>query len=348
MLERILANRWLLGVSIFVIGVVFSLLIRFVVVPIIRKLVKQTKYSVDRLILERIKNPLWVLIILFSIYWGARTAGLLVIPIIQNMFFVLALLVGAYFVYALITVFTHRHLKRTMKGSTPGLVDKIIFVLVFVIAFVMLLARFDVEITPLITTLGLGGLAVGLALKDTLENFFAGLHILSAKPIRIGDYIEIENDHVAGYVIDISWRETRVKTFRDEVMIVPNAYLSRSVLMNRSLPTKDISVGIECGVAYGSDLERVEKVTRDVALDVQKKSKYGLKDKDPAFRFMQFGDSNINFEVILRAQDHDLGRALKSEFIKSLSARYEKEKIEISWPMRKLHIDPEQLKKLSR
>jgi len=204
----------------------------------------------------------------------------------------------------------------------------------------IILVQFRIEITPIIATLGVGGIAIGLALQGTLSNFFAGLNVLSDKPIRVGDFIQIEGtslNEITGHVEDIGWRSTRIKTLLDTIVIIPNARLAESVIINYALPTEEVFIYVECGVAYESDLEHVEKVVLEV-VDFAKKNIEGvLKEDDPSFRLREFADSNINFRIYFRISEYTKQFKIKTEFIKELKKRFDKEGIEISWPIVKVY-----------
>jgi small-conductance mechanosensitive channel len=229
--------------------------------------------------------------------------------------------------------------------QTPKLISKIVAVVFYLIAGMVILAYFKIEITPIIATLGLGGLAVGLALQDTLSNFFAGLHILTDKPVSVGDFVELENGAITGTVEDISWRTTRIRTISNTLVIVPNAKLANSTIVNDSLPNQETEITIQCGVSYASNLNKVEKVTLDVAKKIQQDVTGAVKGFEPTVRYHTFGDSNINFSVTLRLQTIGDRFRVRHEFIKALKERYDREGIEISWPVRKLYYGEKQKSK---
>ncbi|MBI2079257.1 mechanosensitive ion channel family protein [Candidatus Micrarchaeota archaeon] len=199
---------------------------------------------------------------------------------------------------------------------------------------------FQIEVTPIIAALGIGGLAVGLALQDSLSNFFAGIYIVSGSPVKVGDFIEVPGDKISGYVEDISWRSTKIRTLPNTIVIIPNSRLSQSVVVNTYLPNKEIAVLVECGVAYDSDLEKVEKITNQVAEQIQKNVSGAVKIFKPFIRYHTFGDSNINFTIILRAEEFTAGYLIKHEFIKALKRRFDQESIEISFPARNVYTHP--------
>ncbi|MFX1503315.1 MAG: mechanosensitive ion channel family protein, partial [Promethearchaeota archaeon] len=181
-----------------------------------------------------------------------------------------------------------------------------------------------------------GALAIGLALQSTLSNFFAGVHILSDKPIRVGDFIELD-ENTSGTVEDIGWRSTRIRMLTDNLLIIPNGKLAESNIINYSMPKQDLSIWIPCGVSYESDLKKVERVSLEVAKEIQNTVPGAVKDFEPQFRYREFGDSNINFITIIRIEEPIKRFIVRNEFIKALKERFDKEKIEISWPIRKIY-----------
>ncbi len=143
--------------------------------------------------------------------------------------------------------------------------------------------------------------------------------------------------NIAGYVEDIGWRSTRIRTLPNTIVIVPNSRIAESVITNNYMPVQEMSIVLQCGVAYGSDLEKVEKVTVDVARKIQQTVPGAVKTFEPFIRYHTFGDSNINFSIILRVEEFVARYLVTHEFFKALKARYDKENIEISWPVRKVY-----------
>ncbi len=257
------------------------------------------------------------------------------IEILKKVLFVIVILLLTYFSSKLINRLINKRLKiRSGVERAPELINRLVAIVVFILGIVLILRYFQIELTPILAALGILGLAVGLALQPTLSNLFAGLQILSNKPISLGDYIEV--DGFKGYVQDIGWRSTQIKTLPNNMVIIPNSMLIGSVITNNSIFTKEMSVIVEVGVDYGSDLKKVEKITLEVAREIQKKVKGAVADFEPLVRFNTFADSNIGFSVILRVKEFMYKYTIQHEFIKSLKERYDKEGIEISWPVRKI------------
>ena len=195
----------------------------------------------------------------------------------------------------------------------------------------MILNNLGISITPLLTALGVGGLAVALALQETLTNLFAGIHITMARQVRVGDYVKIDSGQ-EGYVADISWRNTRVRTLSNSLIMIPNTKLSQAIVTNFTLPTPEMAVLVEVGVDYRSDLEKVEKITSQVGKETMKEVAGGVSEFEPFIRYHTFGPYSINFTVILQGKTFVDQYLLKHEFIKRLHRRYAQEKIMFPLP----------------
>ena len=198
---------------------------------------------------------------------------------------------------------------------------------------VLVLSQFGYKVSALLATMGIAGLAVALALQDTLANIFAGIYIVADRSAKTGDYAKLESGE-EGFVEEVGWRNTRIRLWANNIVVVPNSKLIQSTFTNYELPAQPCSVYVSCGVGYDSDLDRVEDVTIDTARTIQQTVPGAVADHQPVVRFQQFGDSNIDFIVVLRSQDASSQFILKHEFIKSLHRRYRSEGINISFPVR--------------
>lgn len=312
----------------------------FILNKYVKRIVRQTKSDIDDKLLEILRKPFYVLIILGGLFFSLKSLSLLA-PYslwIDRIFFVTFVLVISLSVKRTLSIFVSQWFEVQKRfEKTPQLISKILTVIIFLIAFLMILSYFKIEITPLVATLGLGSLAVGLALQATLSNFFAGLHIITDQQINIGDFIELPDANISGYVEDIGWRATKIRTLPNQIVVVPNSKFAESIIINNYLPEKDIAALVQVGVAYESDLKKVEEVTIDVARKIQETVPGAVKNFEPFIRYHTFGDSNINFTVILRVEKFVDRYLVIHEFIKELKERYDKEGIEISWPVRKIY-----------
>jgi small-conductance mechanosensitive channel len=220
---------------------------------------------------------------------------------------------------------------------------KVVYIIAFLLGAVFLMDSFGVEITTMIAALGIGGLAIALALQDTLSNFFAGAYTTLDRPVRVNDFVELDTGD-KGFVVEIGWRSTKIRKLDNNLVVIPNSKMAQSRIINYDLPQSWMNVTVPCGVSYESDLEKVEKVTIEVAKRVMKEHAgiSQFKDGDPPLvRYREFGDSNINFNIILRVNTPLDQYRVRHEFIKQLKARFDREDIEISVPARKLYMAKE-------
>ena len=326
----------LVGVASSFIG---AKILYFVINKYVKSITKKTKTEIDDKLLAALERPFVVGFVLIGIYFSLLQIDYIRqnIKLLNNVFFVLSVLWVVLVLHRLARVFLDRWIFLNPSfQNMPRLVFKVVNAFVYLIGLIIILKHFNVEITPLVATLGIGGIAIGFALQDTLSNFFAGLHIISDKPINIGDFVELEGN-ISGYVEDIGWRTTRIRTLPNTLVIVPNSKIASTIITNDSLPVPEMSVVVQCGVAYTSDLEKVEKVTIETAKKIHKNVQGAVKDFEPFIRYHTFGDSNINFSIILRVKTFVDKYLVTHEFIKALKKAYDNEGIEISWPVRKIY-----------
>jgi len=223
-----------------------------------------------------------------------------------------------------------------VRQSLIRLVQRIMILFVYVGGLLVLLDYLGISIGPMIAGLGLGGLAVALALQPTLSNFFASTQIVSDHVVRVGDYIEMDDGVIRGYVTDVGWRSTRIRTPFNNQVIIPNSRLAESIITNYYGPSMELGVIVNAGVSYSSDLAHVESVALEVAREVIQDLDETVKTFEPWFGYEEFGESNINFWVWLQAKDRVASFRVKSELIKRLKVRFDQEGIEINYPVRKL------------
>ena len=211
---------------------------------------------------------------------------------------------------------------------------------VYTVGALMALDVVGIAVTPLIAGLGIGGIAVALALQPTLSNLFSGTFMISEGELNEGDFIELENGP-SGFVVDVSWRSTKIRDRFNNMIMIPNSKMMDSVMTNYYSREKAMTVMVACGVSYDSDLERVEEVALEEAVSVRDDLESAIKDYDPSLLYIEFGESNIEFLVIMQAEDRLGTFYVKHELIKRIHSRFNREGIEINYPVRKLAFPPE-------
>ncbi|MCY3544820.1 MAG: mechanosensitive ion channel family protein [Chloroflexi bacterium] len=212
---------------------------------------------------------------------------------------------------------------------------RITSIVVFTLGALVALDLMGIPITPLLAGLGIGGLAVALALSPTISSFIAGTYVVAEGHISEGDYIEIDSER-AGFVISVGWRSTVLRSRFNNVIVVPNSLITESIVTNYATPSPAVTGSVENGVSYESDLKHVEDVSLEVARKVIEEAEAAHTDFEPVFRYVEFADSNINFRIVFQGVDRAGMIAIKHEIIKELHARFQEEGIEINYPVRKL------------
>ena len=321
-------------------GLLLGLTLRYVVVSRIGRRTRATRAWFD----DHLVDALASLGLFGGVLIGTYIAlDLAVLPssiehVAQRVLLVLAILVATW-VAARVASAWVRHAAEARAGLVPGasLVTNLVRIAVLAIGVLVVLQTLGISVTPVITALGIGGLAVALALQDTLANLFAGVHILATRQVRPGDFVRLETGE-EGYVADITWRYTTIRRLPNDMVIVPNAKLAGSITTNYSLPDAEEAVLVGVGISYGSDLTRVEHVTVEVAREVQREVPGAVPQFEPFIRYNAFADSRVTFNVILRARQVVDQHLMRHEFIKRLHSRYAREGIEIPFPQRTLHV----------
>ena len=295
---------------------------------------RQQRLTESALQIVRKRLPLWSLLIgawLSAGYWPLTPEGHF---LVGRAVFVL----GAASVTLALAALASQSVDTCGALISPALpvtslTRNVAWTLIAVLGLLVILNGLGLSITPMLTALGVGGLAVALALQEPLANFFAGLFITLAGQIRVGDYVKLDSGQ-EGYVVDFSWRSTRLRMLANNLIVVPNARLAQAIVVNHHLPSQDLAVLVDVGVDYASDLRHVERVVVDVGREVMREVAGGVPDFEPFIRYHTFGDSSIDFSVILRAKEFVDQYLIKHELVKRLHTRFNGEGIVIPFPIR--------------
>ncbi|MCL2281114.1 MAG: mechanosensitive ion channel family protein [Dehalococcoidia bacterium] len=242
--------------------------------------------------------------------------------------------IGAFFTWHLT-----RTQERTRKHVNTGaalFLKRILQILICAVSLICILSILGISISPLIASLGIGGLAVALAVQPTLENFFAGMQIVSDNAVHVGDFIELNAD-MRGYVIDVGWRSTKIRTPTNNILVAPNSSLAHSQLVNYNQPNHAVNIFIRCGVSYENDLNHISAIALEVVSDIRNRMDEAVKNFEPRVVFDEFGESNIILLVALQAKDRLSGISLKNELIMRLHQRFREENVKINYPLRLTH-----------
>ena len=222
--------------------------------------------------------------------------------------------------------------------AVTGLGPALIKAAIFTLGGLLTLSALGVSVTPLLAALGVGGIAVGLALQDTLSNLFAGIHILVEKPVRVGDYVKLETEQ-EGYVTDVGWRTTRIRMLQNNMVIVPNAKLAQSILTNYYLPEQRMSLLVPVSVSYAAHPEHVETILVEEATRAAGVVPGLLANPPPFVRFIPgLGESSLDFTLICQVREFVDQYLAQHELRKRIFRRFRDEGIEIPFPQRVVHL----------
>ena len=291
------------------------------------------------------------LCLVIGLYWIVTTSNDLPPGLVR---------IFSYVLFASIVFSITRVCERTLSGfirmkfsgssdmTQSTLLDTIFRVAIYASGALVILDYFNISIAPIMAAMGVGGMAVAFGVRETLENIFSGLQLIISKQLRVNDYIKLSTGD-EGRVIDINWRYiTIMPPSESNVVVIPNKVIAGSVTTNFSQPRDDIVVIVPIGVSYDSDLEQVERVTVEVARELQVKidgyePKFDSEGVDrnklaPVVRFQQFNDSSIDFNAVMHVQTFTNQYLLKHEFIKAITKRYREEGINIPFPIRTLDL----------
>ncbi|MFA6378217.1 MAG: mechanosensitive ion channel family protein [Candidatus Omnitrophota bacterium] len=338
-------SLWIYIPLAYLLWVLLWLLVKRVVFAGIKHLTERTKTRIDDILIHAADLPLFLLILSSGSIFMQYVSPLAVNSEMTRYFLLgfkaIIILAIALFVDRLIRgVIIEYTPKNDMLKASSGIVKAVARIFILGIGALILIDSFGISITPILASLGIGSLAVALALQPTLENFFSGIQLISDKPIRVGQFIKLETGQ-EGYVEKIGWRSTWIKMLPNNTVILPNKTIANSIVTNYDYPNKEVAVLVDLGVHYKSDLEKVERVTIDVGRDVMKTVSGGVVSFEPFIRYHTFSDSSINFTVILRAKEFVDNYLIKHEFIKKLNKRYTQEGIVIPYPIRATNLDQE-------
>ena len=327
-------------------SIVFAWVITRIVRFIQHKLEKrQKKSALAPQLVQSIARPLLVFVIADGLLLALGTMSFMqqwtdvlrkigIVVVIALVTYALANIFGSLLAWYMRNLRARR--KARFDEGLIRFIKRVLIIVVFVIGILIILDFLNIQISPIIAGLGLGGLAIALALQPTLANFFASTQIISDQVVRVGDYIELEDPNIRGYVTDVGWRSTRIRTPFNNLIIIPNSRLADSIITNYYGPTMEMGVEVNCGVSYKADLLKVEKISLEVAGEVIQELDEADKTFEPWFAYEEFGDSNINFWIWVRAKDRISSFRVKSEIIKRLKAKLDKEHITINYPARLL------------
>jgi small-conductance mechanosensitive channel len=337
---RFMIYNILIPISIFILFLISGIAFEKIIISRLLKFVNKNHFKIDSVALGAFNGMLvlWasmagayisIILAFGNTYWVNYAIKTIVsILIVSISIFIARLVNGIVNVYS-----------KKIEGVLPStsIFVNLTKIFIFAIGILILLQYLGISITPILTALGVGGIAIALALQDTLSNVFAGLHILLSGQIKKGDYIKIDTGE-EGFIADISLRNTSLRMTSNSMILIPNLKLSSAIVTNHELPERQMVVVVKVGVSYTSDLEKVERIACEVAHEVMKEVAGGVPEFEPIVRFHTFSDFSIDSNIILRSKTFGDQYIVKHEFIKRLHKRFIEESIEIPFPIQSIYL----------
>jgi small-conductance mechanosensitive channel len=257
---------------------------------------------------------------------------------LRSILALLAPLAITVFIVRLFTNSARLYLVRRQIGSV-SLISNILRVLGGAIVIGTTFALVGVPIGPLLTVLAGSSIGLSLALREPLSNLFSGMTVLASNKIQPGDYVRLSSGQ-EGYVTDIRWADTCIRELSNNLVVIPNALMTSTIITNFHRPEPELSVLFDMGVPYDSDLTRVEQLVIAVGEEVHAEVSGGVPAFAPLVRFNAFGETSVRFTVILRARTFVDQFLLRHEFIKRLRERFAAEGLALPMPIQMLRLEP--------
>lgn len=333
-----LQNDYFISALILIAAIVGARILLFIFEKYLERFAEKTKTNVDNLIFERTKKPLFYLILAYGLKLALTNLDFdgTVSKIVNSLMALVFIFILARAVNVIIEVWGKAFAKRTKSRLDDVLLPlfhKTVNIVFVIIAFMWVLDIWQIDVTPYLAGVGVSGLVLGFALQDSLKNIFGGVTLLLDKTYQIGDKVKLESGEV-GTILDIGLRSTKMRTYDNELIYIPNGYLANSRVQNYTRPTAKIRVNVNFGVEYGSKVEKVQKAI----LRTVKKMDEIMDDPEPTVQFLEFGESSLNFVARFWVERWENAYAKKLEATEKIYDALNKAKIGIPFPTRTVYV----------
>jgi MscS family membrane protein len=311
-IQFIWENVALRFLAILIITIIVAFLLKVILKTVLKPLAKKTKTKVDDIIISSLSSIIFYVILLIGVKIGLSQFQLTT-NVFQNLVNTLLILIMSVFLVKIINHLADLWMKewkfKTKTTADERLIpflQKILKAIIIILAVIFAFSGWNVDISPLLATAGIAGLAIGLAVKDSLSNILGGLQLVLDRTFKVGDKVELESGEM-GVIMDIGLRSTKLKTYDNEVIYIPNGFLANAKIKNFTHPDVSIRVNVEFGVAYGSDSEKVRQVVLEAIKNIDKV----IEEPAPVVQFLNMSDSSLDF----------VGRAWVKEYTEAYSTK---------------------------
>lgn len=337
-LNDIVGNIYLKFLFIFAVSIVVAFLVKVIMRQVLKPLAKRTKTKIDDLIIKSISSIVFYAVVVLGFKIGIQHFEFetdVVSSIVNSLYIVIVVLL----VIRIITNFSKHWLKEwasktdsTADDRLIPLVAKILKTVAIILGIFFIFDTWDVNLSPLLATAGIAGIAIGFAVRDSLANILGGIQLVLDKTFKVGDKVELDSGEM-GVILDIGIRSTKLKTYDNEVIYIPNGSLANTKVKNFTVPDLSLRVNVNFGVEYGSDPERV----RNVVLEALKKIDTVIEDPEPAVQFLNMSDFSLDFVARVWVQSYTDAYSTKLKVTDEIYNVLNKAGIGIPFPTRTVY-----------
>lgn len=338
-------NKYIYSLIILIVFYIISELIVIISRKIILKLTRKTKTEIDDLIVKRTNKPISLILLLVGLRLTLQPLGIKagILDIAEKILLSLIIIIIIYIIITLIDIFIDNWGKKVAEKTKSALDESIIPLLhrfsrifISIVGLMFILPVFGIQIGPLLTSLGIAGIAIAFALQNTLGNVFGGMSLILDKSIKVGDTIKLENG-IIGTITDVGLRSTKLQTLDGELITLPNGKLADSQILNFMLPSTKLRISIDFGVSYGTDTKKVN----DVVLNVLSSIPDVLKEPSPKIMMLEMGDFSLKFRALFWVSHFDKKVDVKTIATDKIYNALIKSKITIPYPTKTVYIKKE-------
>jgi MscS family membrane protein len=340
--EQYISNSYLRALAIIFLVFVFLKLVVFIIERVLLSATRKTKTDIDDKIIEKSSKPISAIILLFGLRLAINEFAIpeFVMNAVAKIIYSFMIIFGGYIAYVIIDLVIIAGWKKIsiktkskIDDSLASLTHSFLKVIWIVLVFLYVLHLWGIQIGPFLAGLGIGGIAIAFALQESLSNIFGGISIILDKTVKKGDIIYLDAE-TRGEILDVGIRSTKINTFDNEVVIVPNSIVANSKVQNIGQPEPKSRVVVPFGVAYGSDVNKVKKI---VMTEI-KKIKHFVNEPEPVIRFLEMADSSLNFKVFFYVDSFENRYSALDEANTRIYNALNKAGVSIPFPQMDVHL----------
>ncbi|MBU4154405.1 MAG: mechanosensitive ion channel family protein [Proteobacteria bacterium] len=338
----ITAASYIAAIAILVVFFILAQITNFIFNKVFKVLVSKTKTNFDDDMMKILNAPIFYTVVFLGVYQSLTYINVFsqhsddLWKIIKSVMIIL----WAYSISNLASLFISElggrfaeKTKSTLDNELMPLFRKLSRVIIYFGSLMLLFGMWNIDITPFLASAGIAGFVIAFAAQDTISHLFGGISIYFDKPFRVGDRIQLESGEI-GDVLEIGIRSTRIKTFDETVIIIPNSKIASSKIINYNQPEAKIKQKVEIAAAYGSDIDKVKKVLLDIANSIEEVEK----NPAPSVYLNELGDYGLKFLVIMWVDNPHKSYKVKTAMNEEIYKRFKKERIEIPYPTQEVII----------